>query len=126
MGINEMRNHLMISESDGALYDTRAENWSEKPLRANYARHHRNIQTVADMKATLRAGAYAWPGGYELFFITSDGAAICFNCARENFALIADSIRNDICDGWKVIGCDIAEYYDESLYCDHCSRQINV
>ena len=122
-----MQHHFMISEIDGALYDTRSENWSAKPLRDNYARHHREINSVAEMKATLRAGAYAWPGGYELIFITSDGAALCFDCARENFHLIADSIRNDIRDGWKVIACDIAENYDESpLYCDHCSRQINV
>lgn len=122
-----MQHHFMVSESDGALYDTRAENWSAKPLRANYARHHRTIETVSDMKATLRAGAYTFPGCYELFFITSDGAGLCFDCAREKFALIADSIRNDIRDGWRVIACDIAENYDESpLYCDHCSRQINV
>ena len=126
MGNNEMRNHLMISESDGALYDTRGDNWSATPLRANYSRHHREINSVADMKATLRAGSYTFPGGYELFFITSDGAALCFDCARENFAMIADSIRNDICDGWKVIACDVEEYHDEwPLYCDHCSRQIN-
>lgn len=122
-----LQNHLMVSDIDGALYDTRSENWSEKPLRSNYALHHREINSVANMKSTLRAGGYAWPGGYELVFITSDGATICFDCARENFALVADSIRNDICDGWKIVACDIAENYEEKpLYCDHCSRNINV
>lgn len=31
--------------------------------------------TIDDLKAHLEADKYAWPGGYPLFFITSDGAA---------------------------------------------------
>lgn len=114
----------MIGECDGALYDTRATNWSEKPLRANFAWHHRTIESVADFKATLRAGKYTFPGGCELFFITSDGAALCFECARENFALVADSIRTDTSDGWKIVACDIADHYESGLYCDHCSCEL--
>ena len=121
-----MKDHFMISECDGALYDTRAKNWSANPLRANYARHHRDINSVADMKATLRAGAYTFPGGYELFFIASDGGAICFDCAREEFYSIAHSIKNDIRDGWKFEACDIADHYEDPLYCDHCSRSMNA
>lgn len=119
-----MQAYFMVSESDGGLYDTRGANWSAKPLRANYARHKRNIESVADMKAALRAGAYAWPGGYELFFITSDGGAICFDCARKEFALICDSIRNRHNDGWRVVACEIAHYCEDGLACDHCSREI--
>ena len=119
-----MRSHYMIGECDGALYDTRAQNWSGKPLRANFAWHHKTIKTVADFKATLRAGRYTFPGGYELFFIASDGATIRFDCARENFALVADSIKTDARDGWKIVACDIAEYYESGLYCDHCSREL--
>ena len=119
-----MRSHYMIGECDGALYDTRAQNWSGKPLRANFAWHHKTIKTVADFKATLRAGRYTFPGGYELFFIASDGATICFDCARENFALVADSIKTDARDGWKIVACDIADYYESGLSCDHCSREL--
>lgn len=119
-----MQAHYMVSESDGALYDTRAANWSENPLRANFALHHREIETVADFKATLRAGKYTFPGGYELFFITSDGATLCFDCARENFAWVADSIRTDTSDGWKIAACDIVEHYESGLSCDHCSREL--
>jgi hypothetical protein len=119
-----MQSHYMVGECDGALYDTRAQNWSDKPLRANFAWHHRKIESVADLKATLRAGKYTFPGGYELFFTTSDGAAICFDCARENFALIADSIKTDTSDGWKIIACDIADHYESGLSCDHCAREL--
>lgn len=119
-----MQSYYMVGECDGALYDTRAQNWSDKPLRANFAWHHRKIESVADFKATLRAGKFTFPGGYELFFITGDGAAICFDCARDNFALIADSIKTDTNDGWRIVACDIAEHYESGLSCDHCSREL--
>ena len=119
-----MQSHYMISECDGALYDTRAQNWSEKPLRVNFAWHHKTIKSVTDLKATLRAGKFTFPGGYELVFITSDGAAICFACARENFALVADSIRTRTDDGWRIVACDIAYHYESGLSCDHCSREL--
>jgi hypothetical protein len=119
-----MKEHFFISSCDGALHDTRDSDWSEKPLRSNYAGHKRNIESVADMKATLRAGAYCWPGGYELFFSTNDGGAICFDCARKEFNLICDSIRHGHNDGWRVVACEIAEYYEDGLACDHCNREI--
>jgi len=47
--------HLFTVDT-GELYDTRDPNWSSSPLRPNYRRHHRTISSVADLKATLRAG----------------------------------------------------------------------
>ena len=66
----KMPSHLFVSECDGAMYDTRVEGWNRlPPLRSNYCRTHRNIKSVADLKATLRNGAhYAWPGGYPLLY----------------------------------------------------------
>jgi len=40
------------------------------------------INTIGDFRAAVRNGAYAWPGGYPLFFICSDGAALCHKCAK--------------------------------------------
>jgi hypothetical protein len=116
-------NHFFISDTDGALHDTRHADWASIPLRTNYKRAHRQIETVTDMKATLRHGPYAWPGGYPLFFVTNDGGAICFACGRSEFRCIADSIRTECSDGWRVMGCDI-NYEDSSLYCDHCGKPI--
>jgi hypothetical protein len=118
-----MRDHLFVAD-DGALYDTRDPVWSTKPLRANYVAHKRDVKSVADMKASLRAGPFAWPGGHEIFFIASDGGAICFDCARKEFLLICDSIRNDHSDGWRVVACDIADYCEDGLMCDNCGREI--
>jgi len=119
-----MRDHLFLA-SDGDLFDTRDPQWSGKaPLRAKYSFHHADIRTVAQFKAALRAGAYAWPGGYECSFVTSDGAAICFKCARQEARNIFDSIRHDLRDGWRVMACDCSANYDDVQICDHCSETI--
>ena len=116
----------MVSECDqGALYDTRVKNWSSLPaLRPNYSCHHREINSVADLKATLRAGPFAFPGGYPLFLITSDGGALCFKCGKSEFYLIAGEIQDDDNGGWRVVACEINHGEESDLNCDHCSKLI--
>jgi len=116
--------HFMISESDGALYDCRAENWAAKPLRRDYSRHFAAIETVAQFKATLRAGGYTWPGGYSLAFICHDGGALCFDCARAEARNVMDSIATDCRDGWRVVGCHDVDNADSATACDHCGEHI--
>ena len=117
--------HFMTSECDGGLYDTRLPNWSEKPIREKYNWTHSRISEVSELKATLRAGQYTFPGGYLLALSTSDGACICFECARKEFANIIDSIAKDISDGWKIDGCFIADHVEDHLSCDHCNLTLN-
>lgn len=122
--MSKLPEYLFVSDSDGALYDTRVAAWSAGlPLRANYRRTASEIRTVADLKATLRNGPYAWPGGYPLYFITSDGAALSFESVQKEFRLIVDSIQTGTNDGWRVVGCDI-NYEDSELYCDHSGERI--
>lgn len=122
-----MREHFFVSDCDGALHDTRQPNWSAQPLRANFKRHHVAIKTVADFKATLRAGAYAWPGGYPLYLLCDDGGTLCFKCARRNareiMPVITSKDRNDA--QWRVVACEI-NYEDNALYCDGCNAQIDA
>ncbi len=119
----QMEKHFFISETDGALHDTRDANWASNPLRKNYRRSHREIKTVSDLKATLRAGDTAWPGGYPMFFITNDGAALSFESVRKEFRNVIDSIKNQRSDGWRVCAVEI-NYEDANLYCDHSGKRI--
>jgi len=120
----KLPDHLFVSECEGHLYDTRIARWSElPPLRRNYRRSHRDIKTVSDLKATLRYGDTAWPGGYPIYFITNDGAAMSFKTVRKQFRSVADSIRNKLTDGWRVCATDI-NYDDPELYDDHTSERI--
>jgi hypothetical protein len=79
--------------------------------------------TTKDLKKQLRSGQYAWPGGYQLYFITDDGAALSFEAVRDNLRLVFDSMRKKINDGWRVTGCQV-NWEDENLLCSHTGKQI--
>lgn len=81
------------------------------------------INSVSDFRRAYRQGPYAWPGGYPLYFITDDGAAISFNSARYNRRLILQSISQKLNDGWRIIGVEV-NWEDESLTCDDTGEQI--
>ena len=117
---NQLPDHLFASD-DGALYDTRRQDWHKAPLRPVYRRHFSTIETTAEFKASLRAGGYTFPGGYTLAFTTVDGCILCFDCARKEAPLILDSIRHDHRDGWHVDGITTVDDHDFPLSCDHCS-----
>ena len=68
----------------------------------------------------LSRSPYAWPGGYPLFAITSDGAALCKKCAATERDAIATTTGTD---GWCVVGLAI-NYEDPALFCDHCGERI--
>lgn len=115
--------HLFVGCS-GELYDTRRQNWAElPPLRAIYERQFSKIKTAAQLKATLRAGECAWPGGYPLYFITSDGGALAFATVRDNLRAVLDSIKTRAGDGWRVVACEV-NWEDPDLYDDHTGERI--
>lgn len=63
---------------------------------------------------------YAWPGGYPLYAITNDGAALCHECCGNEREWIGTTTGSD---GWCVIGMDIN--WDQcDLMCDHCGKVV--
>ena len=122
--MTKLPDHLFVSSDDGSLYDTRVPQWHTlPPLRADYRRTFSSIKTVARFKATLRNGAYAWPGGYPMFLLTWDGAALCYDCSRVERRNIYSAIADKRDDGWRVVACDV-NWEDNDLHCDHCGKQI--
>ena len=86
--------------------------------------HKREINNVNDLKASLRSGSHAWPGGYPIYFITSDGEALSFETVIDELPLIMSAIRdNDRRSGWRVVGVDV-NYEDNELYDAHTSEKI--
>lgn len=82
------------------------------------------IKTVFDFNKALDNGPYAWPGGYPLYFITADGAALDFQAATDESAQIRDAIiADDTAGGWRVMAMEI-NYEDTGLFCDHSGRKI--
>ena len=62
---------------------------------------------------------YAWPGGYERIAITDDGGVLCHKCVKSELHQIARSYKGD---GWRIVRVDIAENFDDPIYCDHCGK----
>lgn len=79
----------------------------------------RNFQSV---KNAIR-DKYAWPGGYPMYLIMSDGEALCVDCGRSEYKLICRAtIQRDL-SGWSAVAADI-NYEDNDLFCAHCSAKI--
>jgi hypothetical protein len=81
------------------------------------------IKSISDFRAAIRNGAYAWPGGYPCYFVTSDGEALSFEAAKQERRNIIDSIANHLNDGWRVVGVDI-NWEDGELTCVHTGKRI--
>lgn len=79
--------------------------------------------TISDFRRDMRLGEFAWPGGYQRYFIMSDGEALSFEAARENRRTIIESIAREINDGWRVVGAEI-NWEDPELYCAHTGERI--
>lgn len=87
----------------------------------------REYQTRAGMDAAriVARERFAWPGGYELVLITSDGGCLCSACVRENYRSVYDSHKTKTDDGWRPGGLMILEGGREDydgLTCDNCNR----
>ena len=117
--------HFMVSECDGHMYDTRVDGWYKRPpLRHEYAVIKRDVDgdSVA-LRAAIRT-KYAWPGGYDLFGIASDGGTLCCDCMRREYYRIAYSRRYRIDDDWRIVAIDSAANYEGPICCDHCGKGI--
>jgi len=66
------------------------------------------IQDIRDAH-TGKLPTYAWPGGYQMFYLDTDSNVLCPDCANN-----ADA---------EPIVADI-NYEHTSLFCDNCSEQI--
>ena len=79
--------------------------------------------TIDQFREAIEYGPYAWPGGYPLYFVTSDGAALSFEAAEQNIQNIEFSIREEIYDEWHIAAVDI-NWEDINLYCDDTGNRI--
>lgn len=73
--------------------------------------------------------AYAWPGGYPMYYLMEDGDTLCPDCANgENGSLAyivsEDADRAKYHDGWGIVGQDI-HWEGEAFICCHCGKRID-
>lgn len=81
----------------------------DKIIRKYYAWHYTVIENRRQLRASLRAGQWAWPGGYEVIYIDAGGQLLCHKCVIENYG--RDAIVGTCLD------CEL----DEGV-CSDCGR----
>ena len=82
----------------------------------------KSVQGLDDvMEGNL--GGYAFPGGYPIFFVTSDGGVLSYAAVQDNRGEIDEAIRDRDNSGWRVVGADV-NYEDAFLFCDHTGERI--
>ena len=62
--------------------------------------------------------AYAWPGGYPIFYLCADNGVLCPVCANKN-----QHLDNADDPQWHVVAMDI-NWEDEDMRCDNCNEHI--
>lgn len=62
-----------------------------------------------------KLSAYAWPGGYPIFYLDAESSVLCPKCAEKS--------RTDDVEKFRPIAAD-CNWEDASLYCDQCSKRI--
>lgn len=66
--------------------------------------------------------AFAWPGGYPMYYVTQDGGVLCPDCANGRNGSEASETSDDA--QWKL---ERAEVHWEGLpmNCEHCNAVID-
>jgi hypothetical protein len=61
--------------------------------------------------------AYAWPGGYPIFYLAKDNGVLCPTCANEF------NPERDNDEQLEAIAGDV-NWEDPTLYCENCNKRI--
>lgn len=87
-------------------------------IRPRFGSKRQSLFTVARHK-------FAWPGGYLMFAVMSDGESMCPDCVRENAALIARATREPAGrTGWEFAGVSSMAECDDAGKCCNCYRDL--
>lgn len=91
------------------------------------------MMTLKAVKEQLRAGPYAWPGGYPRYFICGDGEAMCFACVRKQWRGVVSAHRQMSQTNGHRVPSNVSEWLmaatgvnweDPDLFCAHCGTRI--
>jgi hypothetical protein len=86
------------------------------------------LKSIHDLGRVIRQ-RYAWPGGYPLYFVMSDGESMSVKSAWENRRELFQAWR-DFADnkhersGWRPVAVEIN--YEDDLCCCHSGEPIET
>ena len=79
--------------------------------------------TVRQFILSLRGGPFTSVGSYPVFWLTHDGETLSHEACMANCGRIARAIRDNLNDGWRVVGCD-ANWEDPEMFCADTGKRI--
>lgn len=77
---------------------------------------------LREVKRAIRE-PYVWPGGYPLYVVLADGAALSMAAARAEWKQITRATLQRSRDGWCAAGTQV-NWEDGALICDHTGLRI--
>lgn len=78
------------------------------------------IRERVGVEPTDNLPAHAWPGGYDILYVTDDGGVLCAACANAN----GSELEEDRGTGWYLDAVTTAADSDSCSNCDNCGAQL--
>lgn len=67
--------------------------------------------------------AYAWPGGYPLYYLAADNETFCTECVNKHIKRIVDATIDGDNKEWELVARDV-NWEDANMQCVQCNKRI--
>lgn len=74
-------------------------------------------------KPTGEVSAYAWPGGYPIYYLAADSETFCPACVNKEIKRIVDATIEDEDRDFQIVARDV-NWEDADMHCVHCNKRI--
>lgn len=83
------------------------------------------ISNTKELRKALRT-PYAWPGGYPMYIVLSDGGMLCRECARTEYREMSRALRDPRLydSGWRPVAAVVL--WEGPEECAHCNSPLEV
>jgi len=82
-----------------------------------------NEELLQRVKRSTWKEPYAWPGGYELRVVMSDGGVLCRQCVKDNWREIVQATLHGLRDGWEAAAVDVL-WEGPAVCCAQCGCEL--
>jgi hypothetical protein len=83
------------------------------------------MDLITALNGSDNAPAYAWPGGYPIFYLCADGETLCPVCVNREIRLVLEATLAPGTDTqWEVEAVDV-NWEDDFMQCAHCNKFID-
>lgn len=89
-----------------------------------------NITNTKELREAVRS-PFAWPGGYPVYVVLSDGEMLCHACSRTEYREMSRALRDPALthSGWRPVGAEVLWEESEDSgpeLCAHCGDPLET